>query len=101
MAGDGTDSIVALASALIQRPSRGGIDSPEPVLEEAGRWLATNGLQPRYLTTAAGVTVGLYVRHLGSEPGPILCLDACIDTAPFGDESIQIMMSSGQHSDIN
>jgi succinyl-diaminopimelate desuccinylase len=81
------DSIVALASELVQRASRGGLDSPEPVLKEAGRWLITNSLQPRYLTTAAGETVGLYVRHLGPEPGPILCLDACIDTAPFGDET--------------
>src|SRR5215469_1857224 len=81
------DSIVALASELVRRPSRGGIDSPEPVLKEAGRWLAANGLQPRYLTTAAGEAVGLYVRHLGPEPGPILCLDSCIDTAPFGDET--------------
>jgi succinyl-diaminopimelate desuccinylase len=87
MTRDATDSIVALASALIRRPSRGGLDSPEPVLKEAGRWLAANGLQPHYLTTAAGETVGLYVRHLGPELGPILCLDACIDTAPFGDEA--------------
>ena len=87
MAGDDTDSIVALASELIRRPSRGGVDSPEPVLKEAGRWLETNGLRPRYLTTAAGEPVGLYVRQLGPEPGPILCLDACIDTAPFGDET--------------
>src|SRR5215471_8838811 len=81
------DSIVALASELIRCPSRGGMDSPEPALREAGGWLADNGLQPRYLEDAAGQTVGLYVRHLGPEPGPILCLDACIDTAPFGDEA--------------
>jgi succinyl-diaminopimelate desuccinylase len=81
------DSIVTLASALVRRPSRGSIDSPEPVLKEAGHWLSANGLQPRYLTTGAGETVGLYVRHLGAEPGPILGLDACIDTAPFGDET--------------
>jgi succinyl-diaminopimelate desuccinylase len=87
MGNDAIDSIVALASELIRRPSRGGIDSAEPVLKEAGRWLSANGLQPRYLTTAAGETVGLHVRHLGPEPGPILCLDACIDTAPFGDEA--------------
>jgi succinyl-diaminopimelate desuccinylase len=80
------DGIVALAAALIRHPSRGGVDSPEPVLREAGRWLAANGLAPHYLTNAAGETVGLHVRHLGPEPGPILCLDACIDTAPFGDE---------------
>jgi succinyl-diaminopimelate desuccinylase len=81
------DSITTLASELVRRPSRGGIDLPEPVLREAGRWLAAGGLEPRYLTDAAGATVGLYVRHMGAEPGPILCLDACIDTAPFGDEA--------------
>ena len=81
------DSITSLASELVRRPSRGGIDSPEPVLREAGRWLAANGLEPRYLADAAGATVGLHVRHMGAEPGPILCLDACIDTAPFGDEA--------------
>src|SRR5207249_2166761 len=62
-------------------------DSPQPVLSEAEHWLSAAGLQPRYLRTAAGEIVGLYVRHLGPEPGPILCLDACIDTAPFGDET--------------
>jgi succinyl-diaminopimelate desuccinylase len=87
MADDVTDSTVALASALIRRPSRGGIDSPGPVLEEAGRWLAAHGLTPRPLTSAAGETVGLYVRHRAAEAGPILCLDACIDTAPFGEET--------------
>ena len=87
MAAEITDSVVGLASALIRRPSRGGVDSPEPVLKEAGQWLASNGLVPRYLINAAGETVGLHVRHLGPEPGPILCLDACIDTAPFGDEA--------------
>jgi succinyl-diaminopimelate desuccinylase len=81
------DSVVALASELIRQPSRGGIDSPEPVLHTAAHWLSANGLQPRYLTTAGGETLGLYVRHLGPEPGPIICLDACIDTAPFGDET--------------
>src|SRR5207237_9137977 len=60
---------------------------PHPVLNEPGRWPTASGLLPHYLTTAAGETVGLYVRHLGPEPGPILCLDACIDTAPFGDET--------------
>src|SRR5215472_736254 len=81
------DSITTLACELVRRPSRGGIDSPEPVLKEAGRWLATHGLEPRYLTDAAGATVGLHFRHMGAEPGPILCLNACIDTAPFGDET--------------
>jgi len=81
------DSIVALASELIRRPSRAAIDSPEPVLRQAGNWLSANRLEPHYLANAAGESVGLYVRTLAAEPGPILCLDACIDTAPFGDET--------------
>ncbi|MCX7361909.1 MAG: M20/M25/M40 family metallo-hydrolase [Alphaproteobacteria bacterium] len=79
------DGIVALAAELVRLPSRAGADSPEPVLRALGRWLAAHGLEPRSLTSDAGETVGLCVRVMGPEAGPILCLDACIDTAPFGD----------------
>ena len=79
------DGIVALAAELVRLPSRAGADSPAPVLQALGRWLSENRLEPRTLTNDAGETVGLYVRVVGSEAGPILCLDACIDTAPFGD----------------
>jgi succinyl-diaminopimelate desuccinylase len=81
------DSIVALAAELVRLPSRAGVDSPQPVLEAVGGWLAANRLEPRWLEDATGRIVGLHVRCLGSGPGPVLCLDACIDTAPFGDES--------------
>jgi succinyl-diaminopimelate desuccinylase len=56
------------------------------VLREAGAWLAAQALEPHYLTNQAGETVGLHVRCRAPEPGPVVCLDACIDTAPFGDE---------------
>lgn len=79
------DGIVALAAELVQLPSRAGIDSPEPVLRALSGWLATHGLQTRFLANDAGEPVGLHVRVVGPEAGPILCLDACIDTAPFGD----------------
>jgi succinyl-diaminopimelate desuccinylase len=81
------DGIVALAAGLVRLPSRGGVDSPEPVLAALARWLAANGLRPRELRDADGAWVGLHLRWLAPEPGPIVCLDACIDTAPFGDES--------------
>jgi succinyl-diaminopimelate desuccinylase len=81
------DGIVALAAETVRLPSRGGIDSPEPVLSVLARWLNANGLQPLPLRDAEGAWVGLYLRWLAPEPGPIVCLDACIDTAPFGDET--------------
>lgn len=61
-------------------PSCGGIDAPGPVLKVAHEWLAANGLKPRLLN---GVAV--LVEIVGNAPGPTLCLDACIDTAPAGD----------------
>lgn len=81
------EGIVALAADLVRLPSRGGLDSPQPVLATLAQWLEANGLQPTPLRGADGDWVGLHVRCLGTEPGPIVCLDACIDTAPFGDES--------------
>jgi succinyl-diaminopimelate desuccinylase len=84
---DEVDGIVALAAELVRLPSRGGLDSPGPVLDALGRWLAGQGLAPRELLDGEGAPVGLHLRCLGPEPGPIVCLDACIDTAPFGDEA--------------
>ncbi|HTR86612.1 MAG TPA: M20/M25/M40 family metallo-hydrolase [Reyranella sp.] len=81
------DGIVALAAELVRRPSRGGLDSPEPVLAALARWLSANGLSPQELRDKDGAWVGLHLRCQAPEPGPIVCLDACIDTAPFGDES--------------
>ena len=81
------DSIVRLAAETVRLPSRGGIDSPQPVLATLARWLTANGLQPLPLRDADGAWIGLTLRWLAPEPGPIVCLDACIDTAPFGDES--------------
>lgn len=81
------DGIVALAADLVRSPSRGGIDSPRPVLATLARWLTANGLQPEPLRDADGAWLGVHLRWLAPEPGSIVCLDACIDTAPFGDES--------------
>ncbi len=74
------DSIVELAACLVATPSCGGIDSPQAVLDVAQAWLEGNGLRPRRLDDVA-----LLVEIEGAAPGPLLCLDACIDTAPAGD----------------
>lgn len=79
------DSIVELASRLVATPSCGGIDSPEPVLRLVQGWLADQGLRPRLLQDGAGKPAAVLVEIVGAAPGPVLCLDACIDTAPVGD----------------
>jgi len=48
-------------------------------------WLAENRLKPHFLRDAAGSEVAVLVEIAGATPGPVLCLDACIDTAPAGD----------------
>ena len=73
-------SIVELASRLVATPSCAGIDPPQAVLGLVHDWLQHNGLRPRLLADAA-----VLVEIEGREPGRLLCLDACIDTAPVGD----------------
>jgi len=77
-------SIVDLARALIASPSQAGIDPPDDVIGVLGRWLAEHGLTPCVLADGDGAPVGVSV-DIGSGPGPRYCLNACLDTAPFGD----------------
>lgn len=82
-----TVSVVELASELIRRPSRGGIDDYGPVLTVLEDWLAARDLPHRRLTDDEDALVGLLVEIPGGHPGPWWALDACVDTAPHGDES--------------
>lgn len=82
-------SVVDLIQRLVQLPSRGGLDSYEPVLNLVASWLTERGLRPRHLhDEATGETVALVCDVPGNRPGPRYVLDACVDTAPFGDESL-------------
>ncbi|MFD4479870.1 M20 family metallopeptidase [Streptomyces sp. NPDC058471] len=80
-------SVIELAQKLIQQPSRGGIDDYGPVLSVLETWLTERSLPNRRLHDPAGQLVGLLVEIVGQHPGPWWTLDACVDTAPFGDES--------------
>ncbi|MFK0244501.1 M20 family metallopeptidase [Amycolatopsis azurea] len=80
-------SVVALTRALIRVPSRGGIDSYEPVLEILAVWLADHHLTATTLRDPDGAIVGLACEIAGKHPGPRWVLDACMDTAVFGDET--------------
>ena len=80
------ESIVELASELVRIPSRAGIDPVESILDFLSDWLAERHLQVNRLYSPTGAAVGLYLHFKSHEPGPTLCLNACLDTAPFGDE---------------
>ncbi|MER5890870.1 M20/M25/M40 family metallo-hydrolase [Streptomyces sp. NPDC001941] len=82
-----TASVVELASELIRRPSRAGIDDYGPVLTVLEHWLAARELPHRRLHDATGALVGLLVEITGGRPGAWWTLDACVDTATYGDEA--------------
>ncbi|MER5618104.1 M20/M25/M40 family metallo-hydrolase [Streptomyces sp. NPDC002215] len=82
-----TASVVELAQELIRHPSRAGIDDYGPVLGMLEDWLAARSLPHRRLHDGAGGLVGLLVEIPGGRPGKWWALDACVDTAPYGDES--------------
>jgi succinyl-diaminopimelate desuccinylase len=79
-------SVIELVRRLVQTPSRAGIDSYEPILGLVEGWLQERGLQPLRLRGDGGEPVGLACDVEGVQPGPCYVLDACIDTAPFGEE---------------
>ena len=80
-------SVLELAQELVRIPSRGGIDPYDPVLDCMSSWLDAHGLECRRLTGPGGATVALACEVTGAAPGPRYVLDACLDTAPFGDTS--------------
>jgi succinyl-diaminopimelate desuccinylase len=80
-------SVTELTQQLVRLPSRGGLDPYEPILGCLEDWLAGRGLTPRRLHDQAGHPVALTCDLAGARPGPRFVLDACLDTAPFGDEA--------------
>jgi succinyl-diaminopimelate desuccinylase len=80
-------SVTTFAQELIRTPSRGGIDDPEPILTLVENWLRGNRLPHRRLHAPDGAPAAVVIEIVGSRPGPTWILDACLDTAPFGDET--------------
>jgi len=81
------DAVVTLTRELVRVPSRGGIDPYDPVLECMAARLGEHGLASCRLAGPGGATVALTCEVPGGRPGPRYVLDACLDTAPFGDEA--------------
>ncbi len=80
------ESVIELTRDLVTIPSRGGVDPYDPVLDRISRWLAQHDLPATTLKDSTGATVVLTCEVTGSRSGPRWVLDACLDTAPFGDE---------------
>ena len=76
-----------LTRRLVRVSSRGGIDPYGPVLECMSAWLGEHGLACRRVAGPGGATVALMCEVPGGRTGPRFVLDACLDTAPFGDEA--------------
>lgn len=94
------ESVLGLARDLVRIPSRGGVDPYGPVLECMASWLDAHGLGCRSLTGPDGAPVALACEVTGSGPGPRYVLDACLDTAPFGEESAwKLPPTSGEVTD--
>ena len=81
-------SILQLASHLVATRSCAGIDSPDGVLSLIEGWLEEHDLAPRLLSDSDGRPVAVWAEIASGRPGPLLCLDACIDTAPAGDPGL-------------
>lgn len=81
------DSVVKLTRDLVRIPSRAGTDPYGPVLECMAAWLSGHGLRPRLLPAPGGAIAAMVCEISSDQPGPRYVLDACLDTAPFGDEA--------------
>jgi succinyl-diaminopimelate desuccinylase len=85
-AAEDQQSVTDLIQRLVRMPSRGGVDPYDPILELLAGWLSERGLSSRSLLDDGGAKVGLVCDVAGARPGPRYVLDACVDTAPVGDE---------------
>ena len=79
------ESIVSLTRELVAIPSRGGEDSCEPMINHVATWLKNHDVAVSVLPADTGRPVAVVGAVTGTTPGPTYCLDACLDTAPFGD----------------
>lgn len=79
-------SVILLLQELVRIPTRGGIDPYDTIIDFIWNWFKSRSIgshQLRDKTTDR--TVALICDIQGAHAGPHYVLDACLDTAPFGD----------------
>lgn len=79
-------SVLDLTRALVRIPTRGGIDPYQPAIGLLTDWFTARGLDVELLSDEKGEPVGMVTTVRGARPGPTWVMDACLDTAGFGDE---------------
>ena len=81
------DAALDQALSEVLKNSGPGTDPYGPVLGCMSSWLTGHGMLPRRLPGPGGQTVALVCEIAGGWRGPRYALDACLDTAPFGDQA--------------
>jgi succinyl-diaminopimelate desuccinylase len=79
------ESVVSLTGKLVGISSRGGVDPYEPIISAIEEWFVKHDYGATRLYDGDKKCVGILCNIEGAEPGPRYVLDACVDTAPFGD----------------
>ena len=63
------------------------MDPYDPIVDLLSSWMQEHGLATKVLRDDTGAVVGLTTEIRGDHAGPRWVLDACLDSAPFGDEN--------------
>ena len=82
-----TTSVLQLTAALVDKPSQAVHDSPTAVLTEIANWLQARNIPPGLITDAARNLIAVSYSISTDKPGMNVCLNACVDTASFGDSN--------------
>ncbi|MDD9900379.1 MAG: M20/M25/M40 family metallo-hydrolase [Alphaproteobacteria bacterium] len=80
------ENIVAFAQEMIRTPSRAYEDDPENIVGVIQEWADQHSLHLHLLEDPEGRSLGGYFHYTSGKPGPVICLDACVDTCSFGAE---------------
>jgi succinyl-diaminopimelate desuccinylase len=89
LANEDRASVISLIQELVRIPTRGGLDPCEPIIDYVSQWLTEHDLPSRRLHDLDnGRDAALVCDITSHHPGPRYILNACLDTAPFGDLSI-------------
>ena len=78
-------SVIELTQQLVRIPTRGGIDPYDDAIDTVASWARAHDLETRVLRGADDEPLAVVCDVAGGRPGPRYVLDACLDTAPFGD----------------
>lgn len=82
-----TQNIVAFTQALVRVPSQASKNDPGEILSVIDSWADSHGLIFNKLLDLNDKRLGGFFHYASGEPGPVICLNACVDTCEFGDEA--------------